>query len=340
MWKQRSRNKWLKEGERNTSYFHCGANQRNRRNLITGLEDDNGTWIEDEAGMGKVVEGYFEQIFTSSNLSGFDHILSGIQSSGEVDLIEQLEGDFQACEVKEALNQMALLTALGPNGMSSIFYKSFWHIGGEDVSAVAFCALNSGIAPDSINTTFITLIPKIKNPRKVSDFRLISLCNVFYKLIAKVVANRLKNFLANAVPDSQSAFLSGRVISDNILVAFETLHYLKRKIQGKMGYMALKLDMSKAYDRVEWDFLEALMQYLGLGEKMRKIIMSCLRSVSYSILPNGQPVGSIKPSRGLRQGDPLSPYLFLLCAMGLQGLVQKAEMEGSLKGVAICRHGP
>ena len=82
------------------------------------------------------------------------------------------------------------------------------------------------------------------------------------------------------------------------------------------------------------------MQHLGLGEKMKKIIMSCLRFVSYSILLNGQPVGSIKPSKGLRQGDPLSPYLFLLCAMGLQGLVQKAEMEGSLKGVAICRHGP
>ena len=322
MWKQRSRNRWLKEGDQNTSYFHCRANQRNQRNLITRLEDDNGTWIEDETGMGKVVEGYFEQIFTSSNPSGFDHILSGIQSIGEVDLIEQLEGDFQACEVKEALNQMAPLTTPGPDGMSPIFYKSFWHIVGEDVSAVALRALNSGIVPNFINTTFITLIPKIKNPRKVSDFRPISLCNVFYKPIAKVVANRLKKFLANTVPNSQSAFLSGRLISDNILVAFETLQFLKRKTQGKMAYMAFKLDMSKAYDRVEWEFLEVLMQHLGLGEKMRKIIMSCVRSVSYSILLNGQPVGSIKPSRGLHQGDPLSPYLFLLCAMGLQGLVQ------------------
>lgn len=107
-----------------------------------------------------------------------------------------------------------------------------------------------------------------------------------------------------------------------------------------MGFMALKLDMSKAYDQVEWSFLEAIMQHLGLGERIRRIIMSCLKSVSYSILLNGQPIGSIKPSRGLRQGDPLSPYLFLLCAMGLQGLLQKAEAEGSIKGVAISRYGP
>ena len=123
-------------------------------------------------------------------------------------------------------------------------------------------------------------------------------------------------------------------------MAFETLHYLKRKTKGKTRFVALKLDMSKAYDRVEWGFLEAIMQYLGLEERMRRIIMSCLKSVSYSILLNGQPIGSIKPSRGLRQGDPLSPYLFLLCAMGLQGLLQEAEDEGSIKGVAISRYGP
>ena len=104
--------------------------------------------------------------------------------------------------------------------------------------------------------------------------------------------------------------------------------------------MAFKFDMSKAYDRVEWGFVEAIMQHLGLGERMRRIIMSCMKSVSYSILLNGQPVGNIKPSRGLCQGDPLSLYLFLLCAMGLQGLLQKAEMEGKIKGVAISRYGP
>ena len=131
---------------------------------------------------------------------------------------------------------------------------------GEDVTAIVLNALSTGIIPESINTTFICLIPKIKNLKKVSDFRPIRLCNVIYKLIAKVVVNRLKKFSAHTIPDLQSAFLSGRFITDNVLVVFETLHYLKRKTQGKLGLMALKLDISKAYDRVEWDFLEKVMQ--------------------------------------------------------------------------------
>ena len=145
----------------------------------------------------------------------------------------------------------------------------------------------------------------------------------------------LKLFLNLKVP-----FLLGRLITDNILVAFETLHYLKRKTQGKLGYMALKLDISKTYDWVEWLFLEKVMRHLGLGERMISLIMSCINYVSYSVLLNGQPVGNIKPSQGLRQGDPLSPYLFLMCAMRLQSLIHKAKVEGLIQGVSICRSGP
>ena len=104
--------------------------------------------------------------------------------------------------------------------------------------------------------------------------------------------------------------------------------------------MAFKLDTSKAYDRVEWEFLERAMKHLRLGVRMVNLIKSCISSVSYSVLLNVQPVGNIKPSRGLRQGDPLSPYLFLICAMGLQSLLTKAEVEGHIRGVAICRNGP
>ena len=198
---------------------------------------------------------------------------------------------------------MAPTTAPGPDGMSPIFHKSFRHIVGDDVTSIVLNALNSGIIHESLISTFISLIP-------------INLCNVIYKLISKMLVNRLKLVLPNIVSDSQSAFLSGRLITDNMLVAFETLHYLKRKIQGKLGYMTLKLDMSKAYDRVEWIFLEKVMKYLRFADNLIKIIMSCMSSVSYVVLLNGQPVGNIKPTKGLRQGDPLSPYIFLLCALG------------------------
>ena len=173
------------------------------------------------------------------------------------------------------------------NGMTPIFFKSFWHIVGEDVIAVDLRALNKGNVPESFNTTFISLISKIKNPNKVSDFRPISLYNVIYKLIAKVVANRLNKFLAKSIPNSQSAFLSGWLIIDNILMVFETLHFHKRKTKGRLGYMSLKLNMSKAYDLVEWEFLERLMHHLDIEERMIKIIMSCLQSISYAILLNG-----------------------------------------------------
>ena len=340
MWKQRSHSDWLKEGDCNTRYFHCRANQRNKHNFIVGLEDELGVWTEDDDQMGRLANSYFDTMFTTSNPTGFDEILSGLIPTVTDEMNNNLNKPYTAEEVLKALHHVAPLTALGPDGMSPIFYKSFWHIVGKDVTEVVLSALKSGTIPDSINSTFIALIPKIKDPRKVSDFRPISLCNVVYKLIAKVLVNLLKLILPYVVSDSQSAFLSGRLITDNVLVAFETLHFLKRKTQGNDGYMALKLDMSKAYDRVEWDFLERAMVHLGFAGSFVATIMSCIKSVSYSVLLNGVPGRTIKPSRGLRQGDSLSPYLFLLCAMGLQGLLHKAESDGPIRGVSICRNGP
>ena len=166
MWKQRSRNAWLKEGDSNTRFFHCRATQRNRRNFIEGLEDETGLWEVDETRMGKVLEQYFNSIFTSSDPMGFEEILNGIQLAMIEEAASYLDRDFQVVEVQYALKQMAPLTALGPNGMSPIFYKSFWHIVGDDVTVVVLKALNTGVVHESLNTTFITLIPKIKHPKK------------------------------------------------------------------------------------------------------------------------------------------------------------------------------
>ena len=251
-----------------------------------------------------------------------------------------LTRSFTAMEVEQALKQMKPMTALGPDGMPPILYKSYWNTVGSDVIDASLSVLNSGIMPPNLNHTFITLIPKTKSPTNLKDYCPISLCNVIYKIISKTIANRLKKFLPKLVSETQSAFMSDHLISDNIIVAFETLHHLKNKRKGKTGFMALKLDMSKAYDRVKWDFLDKIMERLDFDGKWRNLVGCCIRSVSFSIMVNGEPRGFFHPSRGLCQGDPLSPYLFLLCAKGFHSLIQQAVDNGEICGVSLCKEGP
>ncbi|XP_042972999.1 uncharacterized protein LOC122304801 [Carya illinoinensis] len=210
---------------------------------------------------------------------------------------------------------------------------------GEDVCRAALQFLNGGRMDGGLNHTFVALIPKLKEPKSVNDFRPISLCNVMYKVIAKVLANRLKTVLSAVISSNQSAFIPERLITDNIVAAYEVLHSMRTRQKDKMGSMALKLDISKAYDRVEWKFLQGIMQKLGFGDRWIQLIMDCVSTVSYAVLTNGRPVEIIKPTRGLRQGDSLSPYLFLLCAEGLSAMLNQAERRKELKGVAVARGG-
>lgn len=207
-----------------------------------------------------------------------------------------LRAPYSADEVLVALKQMHPLKAPGPDGMCPLFFQTYWHIVGPAVTVLVLSVLRGGDIPKSINKTFIVLIPKKKEPDKMSDFRPISLCNVVYKLISKVLANRLKSFLSEITSINQSAFTPGRLITDNILVAFEMFHYMKNS-NSESGSMALKLDMAKAYDRVEWSFLEAVMRKMGFDEQWVDRVMHCVSSVSFSVLINRAPSGEFTPSR-------------------------------------------
>jgi hypothetical protein len=199
---------------------------------------------------------------------------------------------------------------------------------GEQVKKEVLAVLNGDPMPQGWNDTVIVLIPKVINPTQLKDLRPISLCNVLYKLISKFLANHLKKILPDIISYSQSAFVPGRLVTDNVLLAYEMTHYLRNKRTGKEGCAAIKLDMSKAYDRVEWKFLEKMMKKLGFAHRWIKMVMKCVTSVRYRIKVNGVYSEPFRPHRGLRQGDPLSPYLFILCAEGLSSLIKRAEEKG------------
>lgn len=174
--------------------------------------------------------------------------------------------------------------------------------------------------PDGLNETFLVLIPKMDSPALPSHFRPIGLCNVLYKIITKAIVNRIKPLLPVVTSNTQTSFVPGRQITDNIVIVQEVIHTMRRK-QGGKGYMTLKIDFEKAYDRLKWDFIRNTLYEMNFPIRMIEVILECISSPSMRILRNGEPTDKFIPSRGIRQGDPLSPYLFVLCMERLNQVI-------------------
>ncbi|CAH9116414.1 unnamed protein product [Cuscuta europaea] len=323
----------------NTRYFHNAVKHRRRKNKIEGFRLDDGRWEKDRAAVGGLIADYFNNIFTAGIGSGdfvFGCVQRKLHDIHNSDLLRPIRGE----EVREALFAMFPDKSPGPDGLSPGFYQHYWDVVGPDV--INFCkeVFETGKLPQKINHTNIVLIPKKDKPEVIGDWRPIALCNVIYKIFSKLLANRMKKWLHLCISEQQSAFIPGRHIVDNIILAFESQHFLKRKRQGKTGLVALKLDMSKAYDRVEWPFLEGMMRHLGFEERWVRLVMECVTSVSYSIPFGDEDIEPSRPGRGLRQGDPLSPYLFLLVAEDLSVLLRRYETLGRIHGATVARGAP
>ncbi|XP_057422210.1 uncharacterized protein LOC130716023 [Lotus japonicus] len=339
-WGQRSRANWLKHGDRNTSFFHKKASQWKKRNCIEEIVDDRGTKYAREVDIARVLTDYFEDLFTSSNPTGIEEVASLVGNRVTDAHRSVLLDPFTKEDIEEALFQMHPIKASGIDGFPALFYQKFWHIVGDEVAAFCLQVLNGTLSPAMINQTLLVLIPKVKKSVHANQFRPISLCNVLFKLITKVLANRMKLILPDLISEAQSAFVPGRLITDNALIAYECFHYMKKRVTGKRGMMALKLDMSKAYDRVEWPFLRAVLAHMGFPASWVTLIMNCIMTVRFSIMLNGNPQPYFAPKRGLRQGDPLSPYLFILCGEAFSALIQRSIAASTLHGIKIARGAP
>ena len=193
---------------------------------------------------------HFEEIFTTSNPSEMDKVYKGLDQRISTEKMDQLNKEFIENEVKEALHQMNPNKALGLDGMIAYFFQRYWHILGKDIIKVIVDSLNNNSQLSKINHTNVVLIPKVKSPYSHKDFHPISLCNVIYKIISKVLVNRLKGVRNDIIRQHQSIFVPSRMIFYNAMVAYETIHTMKGKYTSQDGHMALKLYISKAY-RVE-----------------------------------------------------------------------------------------
>lgn len=223
MWQQRAKVQWLTLGDHNTKFFHSKASER-KKNTISKIQDEDGEWWEAEDNIANVAMNYFERLITTSQPRNMMVVAESIQSRVTPEMNHDLISEFTREEVEVALKQMHPSEAPGPDGLSALFFQNYWEVVGNDVFSVILNSLNIGMSLAEINKTNITLIPKTKCPSRMSEFRPISLCNVIYKLVSKVLANRLKKILPYIISENQSAFMLGRLVSDNVLVAFELMH--------------------------------------------------------------------------------------------------------------------
>lgn len=235
-------------------------------------------------------------------------------------------------ELKEVLHSFQHDKSPGPDGWTIEIYLGFFELVGEDILEVVEESKRSGVIHAPINATFISLIPKVDKAKTFDDFGPISLCNCLYKIILKVVSRRLKEVLSKNISMEQFGFLQGRQIHEAIGVAQEALHNLKSK---NISGVVLKLDLSKAYDRVSWLYVKMMLIHLGFDIGFVRWVMGCILTASFVVLINIATSPLFKVEQGLRQGCPLSPLIFLLVAEGLSRFLKEAVRRGDLTGLIL-----
>ncbi|KAH9666802.1 putative ribonuclease H protein [Citrus sinensis] len=296
LWLQKSRKDWLLHGDRNTNFFHKKTIARRRRNRIEAIRDSSGNWLYDEEDIKRHAVGYFSELFKRENAIYQNYHVPNFFPDLSSHDVDGAAAPILREEIKSAVFSMKPLKALDTDGLHAIFYQSQWYVVGPSFCRFIDDIFTTGKVPQEINTTLLVLIPKEEHPTSLKMFRPISLCTMAYKTVTKIIATRLQSLLPNLIGPNQTSFVPGRNIVDNIVVAQEVVHSMRRKT-GRKGFMAIKVDLEKAYDWLNWDFIFDTLQQTGIPTHLSRLIMDCVTSASMSILWNGEVTGTFTPGR-------------------------------------------
>ncbi|KAK2426239.1 hypothetical protein P8452_40952 [Trifolium repens] len=331
---QRSRSKWLKEGDLNSRYFHNCIKSRMHRNMMVALRTQHG-WVEGPTQVREEVVSFFRNHFDIQEWARpcLDGIVFPQMSQDNMTLLTDI---FSLVEISAVVKGCDGSKSPGPDGFNFAFVKHFWDLLKNEVRIMFDQFHGNECLPKCLSSYFLTLIPKVKSPQSLGDYRPISLLGCLYKMVAKVLATRLTMVLGDLIPKTQSAFLKGRQLVEGVVVVNEVIDFAKKS--GK-ECLIFKVDFEKAYDSVDWGFLDYMLRRFGFDLKWRAWMKACVCTGSMSILVNGSPTEQICIKKGLKQGDPLAPLLFLIVAEGLGALMRSAVDRGKFKPFFVGTNG-
>ncbi|XP_028067839.1 uncharacterized protein LOC114270505 [Camellia sinensis] len=285
------------------------------------------------------IQNYFISLLNNEPVDVLDHWCNIATHKFSHDENKLLLRNITKEEIWEAVKNINSFKAPGRDGFQAIFYQKFWDVISTNVCGFIKNCFQEKHIPPVVNQTLIALIPKTNIPENITQFHPISMCNVSYKILSKLLVNRIRPLLNDLVSPNQSSFIPNRATHDNIIITQQLIHTLRHK-KGKYGGLVIKIDLEKVYDKLSWDFLRATLEEFNLNQHWIDLIMSCVAFVSFSILWNGETMNNFSPGRGLRQGDPLSPYLFVLCMERLSNMIKVQVEKGKWKGLKASNNSP
>ncbi|XP_057791251.1 uncharacterized protein LOC131008384 [Salvia miltiorrhiza] len=336
---QKSRAAWLQDGDRNSNFFHNMLRYKKKPHFIPHLTIDGNTYV-DQNRIGNHIVDFFTNLFTEishvqANIVDVEAILDQVISDQQNDMLSAIPNEE---EITAAVFQMDSNSSPGPDGFSGKFFHHCWDIIKKDICRAVITFFSKSYLPLGCNANTLILIPKKDTVVSVADLRPIVLSNFFFKIISKVLAVRLSIVAAQHVSSNQFGFISGRSIHDCIILGSEGINCLRRSSGGQN--MACKVDISKAFDTLRWDFLLNVLKVCGYNCRFIRWIEVILSSARLSILYNGELRGFFGCSRGVRQGDPLSPILFGIAEDALSALLHNCVRSGHLDPMQFCRGVP